>query len=139
MMIFVPLPLTAIRLEIRRGVARIVKPGARYVVTRAGEEHRGAWVPESEPLPPGASDTFTESEARLVLPLLRGRGAAGRRGAEPTTPDGQLVDRACKELGITAGVLAERLGTDAAVISRARRGTLAGIHRERILEMLAKG
>lgn len=138
-MIFVPLPRSSIRLEIHRGGARIVKPGARYAVVRAGEEHGGTWVPEGEALPPGASDTFTEAEARLVLPLLRVRGAAGRRGSQPTTEDGRLIARACAELDISAAVLAERLGTDAAVLSRARHGALPEIHRSRILEMLAKG
>jgi hypothetical protein len=119
---------------------RLVRPGARYVVERQGEEHRGEWLPESEPLG-GARDTFTEGEARLLLPLLReleGRaaGKGGRPRAEPTTPDGRLVDRACKRLGLSAVALAASIGAHESVLSRARHGELPPAHREAILALL---
>lgn len=119
---------------------RLVRPGARYVVERQGEEHRGEWLPEGEPLQ-AASDTFTESEARLLLPLLRdleGRaaGKGGRPRAEPTTPDGKLVDRACKRLSLSAAALAASIGAHESVLSRARHGELPPVHREAILALL---
>jgi len=81
---------------------RIGRPGARYVAPRSGEEHRWAWLPADEPLR-GAAETFTEGEARLLLPLLWvALGKGGRPAAEPTTPDWKLVASALKRLGLTA-------------------------------------
>ena len=131
-----PLPKSPIQVQLSGAVARLVKPGARYAVRRSGEERRGEWVPEGEPLPRGAGDTFTEAEARLVLPFLRVRGTAGRRGAEPTTADGKLVARACKKLGVTAAGLAERIGAHESVLSRARHGELPEAHRLAIKALL---
>lgn len=99
---------------------RLVRPGARYAVHRKGEEHRGEWIAEGDALPKGWTDTYPEDEARALLPFLRARGTAGRRGAAPTTPDGKLVARACKRLGVTAAALAETIGAHESVLSRAR-------------------
>ena len=129
-------PKSPIQVQMSGAVARLVKPGARYAVRRFGEEYSGAWVSDGEPLPRGAADTFTEAEARLVLPFLRVRGTAGRRGAEPTTPDGKLVARACKRLGVTAAGLGERIGAHESVLSRARHGELPEVHREAIKALL---
>ena len=136
MILDMPTPKSPIQIQMSGTVARLVKPGARYAVRRSGEEHRGAWVPEDEALPKGTGDTFTEAEARLVLPFLRVRGTAGRRGSEPTTADGKLVARACKRLGLTAAGLAERIGAHESVLSRARRGELPEAHREAIKALL---
>ncbi len=130
------MPSNPIQVQMSGAVARLVRPGARYAVRRSGEEHRGEWVPEGEPLPRGAGDTFTEAEARLVLPFLRVRGTAGRRGAEPTTADGKLVARACRKLGVTAAGLGERIGAHESVLSRARHGELPEVHREAIKALL---
>lgn len=116
---------------------RLTRPGARYAVRRSGEEYRGAWVPEGEALPKGTGDTFTEAEARLLLPFLRVRGTAGRRGAEPTTADGKLVARACRRLGLSAVWLAEKIGAHESVLSRARHGELPETHREAVKALLA--
>ncbi len=107
---------------------------------RDGDELRGAWLPEQEPLD-GAEDTFTEREAHLLLPLLRdveGRaaGKGGRPANEPTSSDGKLVDRACKLLGLSAAGLAKAIGAHTSVLSRARHGELPGAHREAILALL---
>lgn len=131
-----PTPKSPIQVQMFGTVARLVKPGARYAVRRSGEEHRGAWVPEDGALPKGTGDTFTEAEARLVLPFLRVRGTAGRRGAEPTTPDGKLVARACRKLGVTAAGLGERIGAHESVLSRARHGELPEAHRAAIRALL---
>lgn len=125
-----------IQVQMSGALARLVRPGARYAVRRSGEEYRGAWVPEGEALPRGTDETFTEPEARLLLPFLRVRGTAGRRGAEPTTPDGKLVARACKKLGVTAAGLGERIGAHESVLSRARHGELTEAHREAIKALL---
>jgi hypothetical protein len=116
--------------------ARIIRPGARYAVRRSGEEYRGAWVSDGEALPRGTSETFTEAEARLLLPFLRVRSTAGRRGSEPTTADGKLVARACRKLGLSAVGLAEKIGAHESVLSRARHGELPETHREAICALL---
>ena len=131
-----PRTVSPIQVQMSGAVARLVKPGARYAVRRSGEEYSGAWVPDGETLPKGTGDTFTEAEARLVLPFLRVRGTAGRRGSEPTTADGKLVARACKKLGLTAAGLAERIGAHESVLSRARHGELPEAHREAIKALL---
>ena len=119
---------------------RIERPGARYVAQRSGEEYRGAWLPADEPLR-GAAETFTEGEARLLLPLLRdmagmAAGKGGRPAAEPTTPDGELIARALKRLGLTAEELGERIGAHKSVLSRARHGELPENHRKAIRLLL---
>lgn len=126
-----------IHVQMSGALARLVRHGARYAVRRSGEEYRGAWVPDGEALPRGTDETFTEAEARLLLPFLRVRGTAGRRGAEPTTPDGKLVARACKKLGLSAVGLAEKIGAHESVLSRARHGELPETHREAIRALLA--
>jgi hypothetical protein len=131
-----PTPKSPIQVQMSGAVARLVRPGARYAVRRTGEEHHGAWVPDGDPLPKGTGDTFTEAEARLVLPFLRVRGTAGRRGAEPTTADGKLVARACKKLGVSAAGLGERIGAHESVLSRARHGELPEAHRLAIRALL---
>jgi hypothetical protein len=123
------------------GGFRLVRPGARYAVERRGEEHRGEWLPDDEALPKGWVDTFTEDLARAVLPLLRrlegaATGRGGRKGAEPTTPDGRLIARACKRLGLSAAALAEAIGAHESVLSRARHGELPEKHREAIKALL---
>ena len=130
------MPSNPIQVQMSGAVARLVKPGARYAAHRTGEEYRGEWVLEGDPLPLGTRETFTEAEARLVLPFLRVRGTAGRRGAEPTTADGKLVARACKKLGVTAAGLGERIGAHESVLSRARHGELPEAHRAAIRALL---
>lgn len=122
----------------------IIRPGAFYAVERRGEEHRGAWLPEGEPIPKGWWPSFSEREARALLPLLRdldarAAGKGGRRAAEPTTADGKLVARACKRLGLTAAALAEAIGAHESVLSRARHGELPEAHREAIKALLRGG
>lgn len=116
--------------------ARILKPGARYVVRRKGDEHEGRWLPDGEATPAGYGDTFTEAEARLLLPFLRARGAAGRVSREATTPDGKLVVRAKRALGLTAAGLGEAIGAHESVLSRALHGSLPDAHREAIRALL---
>ncbi len=118
---------------------RVVRAGARYAVHRDGDERPGAWLADGEALPKSWGDTFTEDEARLLLPFLRVRGTAGRKGADPTTADGRLVARACERLGVTAAALAERIGAHEAVLSRARHGELPEKHREAIKALLNGG
>lgn len=120
----------------------LVRPGARFVVERQGEEHRGAWRADGEPRR-DADETFTEGEARLLLPLLRelevrAAGKGGRPRSEPTSPDGKLVDRACKRLGLSAVALAASIGAHQSVLSRARHGELPLAHREAILALLRR-
>ncbi|WP_438029089.1 hypothetical protein [Sorangium sp. So ce233] len=79
-----------------------------------------------------------------MLPLLRrlegaAAGKGGRKGAEPTTPDGRLIARACKRLGLTAAALAEAVGAHESVLSRARHGDLPEKHREAIAALLRGG
>ena len=113
----------------------IVRPGARYAVHRVGDARPGAWVPLDEPIADGWVDTFPEDEARCLLPFLRAR-RGGRRAAEPTTPDGRLIDRACKRLGLTATGLGDRIGAHVSVLSRARHGELPEVHRKAIKDLL---
>ncbi len=115
---------------------RLVRPGARYAVCRKGDARPGTWLSADEALPDGWVDTFPEEEARSLLPFLRARGTAGRRGAAPTTADGRLVARACERLGLTAAALGERIGAHEAVLSRARHGALSKKHRETIKALL---
>ena len=115
--------------KLRRG-------GSRYVIDRSGEEHVGAWLPDGEWLPAGSTDTFPENEARALLPFLRVRSTAGRKVAEPTTPDGKLIARACKHLGLTVVALAEEIGAHESVLSRARSGELPAKHRDAIKALL---
>jgi hypothetical protein len=119
---------------------RIERPGERYVVKRSGDELRGAWLGEDQ-APGKADDTFTEREARLLLPLLRdmehrAKGKGGRRAAEPTTPDGRLISRACKTLDLSVAALADRIGAHESVLSRARHGELPEAHRQAIRALL---
>lgn len=116
---------------------RIVRSGARYAVHRDGDERPGAWVPQGEPLDPGWTDVYPENEARALLPFLRVRATAGRQAGEPTTPDGKLIARACKRLGLTAAALGEQIGAAEAVLSRARNGELPAKHRDAIKALLA--
>ncbi len=117
------------------GGYRLVRPGARYAVHRKGEEHRGEWIAEGDALPKGWADTYPEDEARSLLPFLRALGH-GRKAAEPTTPDGKLIARACKRLGLTAAALAEAIGAHESVLSRARHGELPKVHRDAITALL---
>lgn len=123
----------------RASGARIVRPGARYAVHRDGDARPGAWLADGDELPDGWTDIFGEDEARSLLPFLRVRGTAGRRGADPTTADGRLIARACKRLGLTAAALGERIGAHEAVLSRARQGELPEKHREAIRALLKSG
>lgn len=102
--------------------------GERYAVNRSGEEHRGRWLPDGEPLPIGWEDDFLEREARLLLPFLRAHGH-GRKAAAPTTTDGRLIDRACRKLGITVAALGTKIGAHPSVLSRARHGELPEVHK----------
>ncbi len=117
---------------------KLTRPGARYAIERVGDEHVGSWLPDSEALPPRCTDMFFEEEARSLLPFLRARGTAGRKGAEPTTPDGKLIARACKKLKLTTVALAEAIGAHESVLSRARSGELPEKHRDAI-KALIKG
>ncbi len=111
------------------------RSGERYAVKRSGEEHRGRWLSDDEPLPPGWDDGFLESEARLLLPFLRAQGH-GRKAAAPTTADGRLIDRACRKLGITIAALGTKIGAHQSVLSRARHGELPEVHRNAIKAIL---
>ena len=116
----------------------LTRPGARYAVHREDDARPGAWLPDSEALPEGWTVVYEEGEARLLLPFLRQRGTAGRKGSAPTTPDGKLVARACRKLGLpTAAALAARIGATEAQLSRARNGELPAKHREAIKALLA--
>jgi hypothetical protein len=125
-------------------LCRLAKPGARYAVYRGCAEVPGVWAPSAKPLPNGLADTFSADEARLLLPLLREldtrpSGKGGRKAAPPTTPDGHLVARACRQLGLTGAALAERIGAHESVLSRARHGELPEVHREAIHTLLRGG
>lgn len=109
--------------------------GERYAVQRSGEEYRGRWLPDGEPLPTGWEDGFLEREARLLLPFLRAHGH-GRKAAAPTTTDGRLIDRACRKLGITVATLGAKIGAHPSVLSRARHGELPEVHRSAIKAIL---
>jgi len=132
-----------VQIALSPGGFRLVRPGARYAIQRRGEEHPGDWLPDAEPLPKGWADTFPEDVARAVLPLLRrlegaAAGKGGRKGAAPTTPDGRLIARACKRLGLTAAALAEAIGAHESVLSRARHAELPERHREAIAALLKR-
>jgi hypothetical protein len=118
---------------------KIVKPGFRYAARRAGEEHKGQWVADGSETPLGLTDVFTEGEARLMLPLLRSRGTAGRKADNATTPDGELISRVMEAFGLTAAALASKLGVDPSVLSRGRRGKLAPEHHAALLDLLPPG
>lgn len=115
---------------------RLTRPGARYAVHSEGDARPGTWVPDGDALEAGWSDTFPEDEARSLLPFLRVRATAGRQGAEPTTPDGKLVAKACTRLGLTAAGLGDRIGAHESVLSRARNGDLPEKHRAAIRALL---
>jgi len=116
---------------------RLTRPGARYAVHREEDARPGTWLPDSEALPEGWTDVYLEDEARSLLPFLRSRGGAGRKGGAPTTLDGKLVALACKKLGLTATALADLIGATKAQLSRARAGELPAKHREAIKALLA--
>jgi hypothetical protein len=118
---------------------RLTRPGARYAVHTDGDARPGAWVPDGEALSEGWTDVYPEDEARSLLPFLRARATGGRPTSEPTTPDGRLVARACKRLGLTAAGLGERIGAHESVLSRARNGELPARHREAIRALLKPG
>ena len=123
---------------------RLVRPGARYVVTREGEERPGVWLPDGTNLPPGATDDYPENEARSLLAVLRaleGRaaGKGGRHAAEASSPDGRLIARARRKLGLTMSGLAGLLGVDNAQLSRAMSGELPAKHRDAIKALLKSG
>jgi hypothetical protein len=111
------------------------RSGERYTVKRSGDEHRGRWLSDDEPLPPEWEDVFLESEARLLLPFLRAHGH-GRKAATPTTADGRLIDRACRKLGTTIAALGTKIGAHQSVLSRARHGELPEVHRIAIKAIL---
>lgn len=125
------------------GTYRLTRPNARYAVDRSGaDEHAGVWIPATEPLPPGWVDTFPEAEARSLVYLLRelGRRPAGKGGrppATPTTPDGQLIERAKRGLGVTGIELARAIGVHETVLSRALHGELTDVQRDKIEALVA--
>lgn len=136
-------PIQLVRIDAALSGFAIVRPGARWAVQRSGEEHRGRWLNDGERLS-GAVDVFLEAEARLLLPLLRdmdgmAAGKGGRPAADPTSPDGRLIARACKRLGLTAAALAKAIGAHESVLSRARHGTLRETHRRSIQTLLKAG
>lgn len=133
--------VSKLRVVVEGGRARILRPGARYAVTRDGEAYQGIWVRDGDELPAGASDSFTEDEARIALALLRDNTRTGRPARAPTTEDGRLIDEVCRVRKITQKDLAAELGTGAAVVSRARRGEqpLSQAHRDRLATMIGKG
>lgn len=125
---------STIRLQVSPGGFLLVRPGARYAVHRELDALPGAWVPNLDPLADGWSETFTEIQGRLLLPFLRTR--QGRHARPPTSPDGRLIARACRVLGLTGAELADSLGSNESVLSRARRGKLPAKHREAIRALL---
>lgn len=124
-----------VHIELKALGCMLRRSGERYTVKRSGEEHRGRWLPDGEPLPDGWEDGFLESEARLLLPFLRANGH-GRKAAAPTTADGRLIDRACRKLGITIAALGMKIGAHQSVLSRARHGELPEVHRIAIKAIL---
>ena len=125
-----------IEVRLSRDGARILKPGARYVVLRRGDQHEGRWLTDGEATPRGHTDLFTEAEARLLVPFLRVRGSAGRTSREATTPDGKLVTKAKRLLGLTAAGLADAIGAHETALSRALHGSLTDAQREAIRALL---
>lgn len=128
--------MSRIQVESAGHELRIIRPGARYVITRSGEEHRGAWLCNDQALPAGSFDAFPEHEARSLLPLLRARTSAGRPSRKPTTLEGVFVAYAKKELGMTASALAEAIGVTDSTLSKAVEGSLPAVHIKAIEELL---
>lgn len=81
------------------------------------------------------------AEERVVAledQLLTARGRPGRPRKSPQSKDTALVARACADLGVTRGELAERIGIgkrNAAMLSRA---TLPAAQREGIRALLVQ-
>jgi hypothetical protein len=73
--------------------------------------------------PPGWADSLPKNRS-------------GPKRAEPTTPDGEFVESACKRMGITVAALAETIGADQSVLCRARKGVLPRRHRDAIETLL---
>ena len=61
-----------------------------------------------------------------------------REGSPPRshTPDGELIARALKRLGLTTEELGKRIGAHKSVLSRARHGELPEKHRKAIRLLL---
>lgn len=97
----------------------IARPGARYAVAHEGDELRGVWLLHGEACAKTQRDHFTLAEGALLLPFLRAR-IGGRPPTPATTPEGRLIDRACRKLGLSAEQLAAQIGADKTVLSRAR-------------------
>lgn len=129
-----------LRVVVEEGRARLLRPGARYAVTRTGEAYQGTWVRDADELPAGASDAFTEDEARIALALLRERTRTGRLPGRAETEDGRLIDAVRAARHVTDVELAAELGTGAAVLSRARsgKGPLSEELRRRLRALLGR-
>ena len=112
---------------------RLVRGPDVYAVHRDGDALRGEWVPV-EAIPEGATVDLSEEAARVALPLLRSRSVPGRPALKAESTDGRLIVQACKALSLTRHQLAARLGTGAAVLSRASRegGALPSGHADRL-------
>ena len=113
----------------------------RYVVHREAELHEGLWLPFPEPLPEHGQDAFPENEARSLAGVLGKALASVKRGApqEATTDDGRLILRAAEATGLLVAEVAEVLGVDRSLLSRALGGRagLAARHRERLEAWIA--
>lgn len=73
---------------------------------------------------------IVESVAAILEPFAAGKG--GRPAGKATTPDGRLIQRARKTLGVSMTGLAERIGVHKSVLSRALKGELPEAHREAV-------
>ncbi len=121
---------------------QVTRPGARYATHREGDERPGVWLDEATPAAPGFVDAFPEDEARSLLVTLRAietrprGGKGGRPAGEATTPDGKLIVKARKALGLTMSGLAGALGIQNAQLSRAMTGELPAKHRDAIKALI---
>lgn len=119
---------------------QIVRAGEVYVVPKEGPDLSGEWH-KPDAIPDGFTSELTSREAGLLAPVLRGN-KGGRPRSEAATPDGKLIDRACKLLGVNQAGLAAMSGIAPAVLSRARKLTaddgipLTEQHREKLREMV---
>lgn len=87
--------------------------------------------------------SMTARDKALVRRWMRALAVAllaptrvGRPPRRATTPDGRLVQRACRRLDLSMTALARRLGTHKSVLSRALHARLPTKHRAAIRSLL---